>query len=90
MAANPARMPTCFLAKLRRTTEEQAIWEQLPEGLRRDIMVWIDPLYFRCDDSMKPCTVVWFVNQRTDDDLCMCLPLNGRLDLEPAMIAVRL
>jgi len=73
--SNPARMPTCFLANHPRSVQEPAIWELLPAGLRRDVLVWIDDLYFGCGDAV-PRTVVWFVNKRTDRDLRVDLPVD--------------
>jgi hypothetical protein len=44
--SSPDRMPTRLLAKLKRTPEAQVLWKRLPEGLRRQLLVWIDCLYF--------------------------------------------
>jgi hypothetical protein len=61
-------MPKGLLAQLKRTPEEQVLWERLPKGLRRRLLVWIDCLYFPSEESMTPRKVVWFVDQRTDRD----------------------
>jgi hypothetical protein len=76
--STPDRMPTSFLEKLNRTPETQIIWERLPRGLRCRLLVWIDCLYFPCEDSMRPSKVVWFVDQRTDRDWRADWPLPER------------
>lgn len=77
MSPSPDRMPTCLLDKILRSREEQAIWERLPEGSRRDVLVWIDELYFACGE-VRPQTVAWFVNRRTDCDICINMPVSER------------
>jgi hypothetical protein len=62
------RMPTLLLRQVTRTSEEQRVWQQLPEGLRRRLLVWIDCLYFPSQKSTTPRKVVWFVDQWTDRD----------------------
>jgi hypothetical protein len=66
--SSPDRMPTRLLAKLKRTPDAQVLWKRLPEGLRCQLLVWIDCLYFPSEESMTPRKVVWFVDQRTDRD----------------------
>lgn len=61
-------IPKGLLAQLRRTPEAQVLWERLPKGLQRRLLVWIDCLYFSAEESMTPRTVVWFVDQQTDRD----------------------
>jgi hypothetical protein len=66
--STPDRMPTRLLAQIKRTPEAQAIWEQLPEGMRARVLVWIDCLYFPSEESTTSRKVVWFVDQWTDRD----------------------
>jgi hypothetical protein len=88
---DPSRMPTCILVKHVRTSEEQAIWEQLPEVLQREVLVWIDDLHLACETCAAPRKLVWFVNRQNDHDFCMCLPADGKINEQRlAEISVRL
>lgn len=88
---DPSRMPTRLLVEHIRTSAEQAIWEQLPEGMRGDVLVWIDVEHFACEVCVPPRKLVWFVDRRNDHEVCMCLPADGRLDeLKVAEITARL
>ena len=82
MTEHKIPMPFCLVEKHIRTPKEQAIWEQLPDQMRHNVLVWIDHLGFPNDEDGQPHPTVWFVDKFSRKEFSIPEPVDGVIDWE--------